>query len=171
VRNPSGPAERHWADQLAAWAIPDHILAAAPESPWAFPPAIFTGPDPAAAASPSRRRSLEELPDGGTVLDVGVGGGAAGLGLAPPAGRIVGVDESADRLAAFITRAGEAGVTAEAVRGRWPDVSVALAPADVVVCHHVFYTSPTWPPSPPPLPTTPVAGWWWSSPASTRWSA
>ena len=135
-------AERRWADQLAAWEIPEEILAAAPEPPWGFPTTIFTGPDPEAAGSPSRHRALEALPEGGTVLDVGVGGGAAGLTLAPPAGRIVGVDESADLLAAFTARAAEAGVVAEAVHGRWPGVSVAVAPADVVVCHHVFYNVP-----------------------------
>ena len=31
-------AARRWADQLAAWAIPDEILATAPESPWSLPP-------------------------------------------------------------------------------------------------------------------------------------
>ena len=25
------------------------------------------------------------------------------------------------------------------VQGRWPDVAASVAPADVVVCHHVFY--------------------------------
>ena len=137
-----GPAARRWAEQLAAWAIPEEILAAAPESPWHFPTTIFAGPDPEAADSPSRRRAREALPEGGTVLDVGVGGGAAGLGLVPPAGRLVGVDESAELLASFAARASERGIAAEQVQGRWPDVAGSVGSADVVVCHHVFYNVP-----------------------------
>ena len=30
-----------WSRQLAAWAIPETVLAAAPESPWGFPPGLF----------------------------------------------------------------------------------------------------------------------------------
>ena len=137
-----GPAARRWAEQLAAWAIPEEILAAAPESPWHFPTTIFASPDPEAADSPSRRRAREALPEGGTVLDVGVGGGAAGLGLVPPAGRLVGVDESAELLASFAARASERGIASEQVQGRWPDVAGSVGSADVVVCHHVFYNVP-----------------------------
>ena len=137
----SAAAER-WAEQLAGWAIPEHIMAQAPESPWWFSPAIFTahvepGPD-----TPSRRRAREALPDGGSVLDVGCGGGRAGLALVPPAGRVVGFDQGADLLAAFTARAGEMGLDHEAVQGSWPDDALSVGPADVVVCHHVAYNVP-----------------------------
>ncbi|MDP9241458.1 MAG: SAM-dependent methyltransferase, partial [Actinomycetota bacterium] len=88
-------AADQWRDELASWAIPDEILAAASESPWGFPVELFRVADavePSMPDTPSRRRALEALPAGGSVLDVGCGGGAASLALAPPAGRLVGVD-------------------------------------------------------------------------------
>src|SRR5512135_2791286 len=97
----SARAER-WAKDLAAWAIPQDILDAAPESPWGFPVELFlrrAQDEP--AETPSRARAREALPDGGSVLDVGCGAGAAARALVPPAGVLIGVDESAEMLAAF----------------------------------------------------------------------
>ncbi|MDP9241427.1 MAG: class I SAM-dependent methyltransferase, partial [Actinomycetota bacterium] len=76
------------------------------------------------------------------VLDVGCGGGAASLALAPPAGRLVGVDPSADLLAEFAAAAQRRGVAAEAVLGTWPAAAGEVETADVVVCHHVTYNIP-----------------------------
>jgi SAM-dependent methyltransferase len=90
-------------------------------------------------ATPSNREAARSLPAGGSVLDVGAGGGAASLPLAGAAGRLVGVDESADMVAAFLAAAEAAGVPAEGVQGRWPEVAGPGRPADVVVCHHVLY--------------------------------
>jgi SAM-dependent methyltransferase len=73
------------------------------------------------------------------VLDVGAGGGAASLPLARAAGRLVAVDESPGMVASFLDAAAAAGVPAEAVAGRWPDVAAEVPAADVVVCHHVLY--------------------------------
>lgn len=134
------PAEKRWAEALAAWAIPDDILRHAPESPWSFPPAVFRAaarrPDPDSA---SLRVAREALGAGGTVLDVGCGGGAAGLALAPPATHVTGVDSSAELLAVFDADAGEAGVAHDVVHGSWPDVATGTPAGDVVVCHHVVY--------------------------------
>ena len=136
-------AARYWADQLAAWAIPEEIMAQAPESPWEFSPALFR-PPPAEPGpdTVSRRRAREALPEGGSVLDVGCGGGAAGLALVPPAGQVTGFDQSADLLAIFSERAAELGIRHEAVRGDWPGDAGRVGPADVVVCHHVAYNVP-----------------------------
>jgi SAM-dependent methyltransferase len=137
-----------WAAALGEWAIPQEILDAAPETPWSFPRALFAWtPERNAAAesdagSPmptSRQRALEALPEGGSVLDVGVGGGRASLPLAPPAGLVVGVDSSEELLAAFGQAAQHVGVDYRAVLGTWPDVAGQVGPADVVVCHHVAY--------------------------------
>jgi len=76
------------------------------------------------------------------VLDVGCGGGAAGLALVPPAGRVVGFDQSADLLDAFSTRANELGVDFDELQGNWPDDHAKAPVADVVVCHHVAYNVP-----------------------------
>lgn len=136
-------ATARWAAQLAAWAIPDAILAAAPESPWGFPPALFQRTAANALASahatPSRRRALEVLAVGGSVLDVGAGAGAASLPLVPPAGSVVAVDEGQAMLDAFAGNASTRGAGHREVLGRWPDVAVDVGPADVVMCHHVVY--------------------------------
>lgn len=136
------PAARRWAETLEAWAIPGEILAAAPESPWSFPQALFARAAARALASPpspSRRRAVQALADGGEVLDVGVGGGAASLALAPPAARLVGVDRSRAMLDGFARAAEAQGVSHQEVEGDWPDVAPEVGAADVVVCHHVAY--------------------------------
>jgi SAM-dependent methyltransferase len=89
--------------------------------------------------SASRRRAAEAIPEGGSVLDVGVGGGRASLSLVPPAALVVGVDSDADLLATFAEGASRLGVAYEAVAGKWPHVADQVAPQDVVVCHHVVY--------------------------------
>lgn len=131
-------AQDRWAEQLASWAIPDEILAQAPQSPWIHPLRMFTvtGEEP---DSPSRGRALEALPDSGSVLDVGSGGGRASLALVPPAGRLVAVDRSEEMLAAYAEAAGARGVQHEEHLGRWPDVEADVPAVDVVVCHHVVY--------------------------------
>jgi SAM-dependent methyltransferase len=134
-------ALERWRAELAGWAIPDEILAAAPESPWGFPAELFRTRAERRPAEPSAttRIALGALGTGGDVLDVGVGGGATSLPLATVATRITGVDESAGMLAGFLASAREAGVEAGTVEGRWPDVSPDATTADVVVCGHVLY--------------------------------
>lgn len=137
-------AAERWSGELAAWAIPAEILDTAPESPWGFPPRIFARAaedalTPTASPSVSAARAREALQQGGTVVDVGIGGGAASLPLAPPATHVTGVDESAGMLAAFAQLARARGLAHTLVEGRWPDVAGRVPPADVVVCHHVFY--------------------------------
>jgi SAM-dependent methyltransferase len=137
----TGALER-WREQLEGWAIPEAILAAAPESPWGCPVGLFRSRARRAGlrpATPSNLEAARHLPPGGSVLDVGAGGGAASLPLAGAAGLLVAVDESADMVAAFLAAADAARVPAEGVEGRWPEAAGLLGPADVVVCHHVLY--------------------------------
>ncbi len=133
----------HWTEALQAWAIPQHILDGAPGSPWGYDPRLFVARAEAAQheQTPSQRRALEALPEGGTVLDVGCGGGAASLPLAAHAGKLIGVDSSADMLSAFARASRNAGVDVETVQGRWPDVAGQTPIADVIVCHHVAYNA------------------------------
>jgi SAM-dependent methyltransferase len=135
-------AAEHWASELAAWAIPEHIMSRATESPWAFTPALFRPPTEPTPDTPSRIRAREALPEGGSVLDVGCGGGAAGLALVPPAGRVTGFDQSQELLDLFTARARELGVGFEAVQGSWPEEAAKVGPGDVVVTHHVAYNVP-----------------------------
>jgi SAM-dependent methyltransferase len=83
--------------------------------------------------------AVDALGDGGSVLDVGCGGGAAGVALVPPAARLTGVDVSAAMLANFTASTARIGIPSNAVEGSWPEVAHRVDPADVVVCHHVVY--------------------------------
>jgi SAM-dependent methyltransferase len=137
-------AEQHWREQLAAWAIPDHIAARATESPWAMPVGYFARRAQRYVERPvgaSYARAVEALDPPGSVLDVGAGAGAASLPLAA-AGAVtdlVAVDTNADMLEALRDRA---RVPVRTIEGRWPDVAGSTPVADVVVCHHVFYNVP-----------------------------
>ncbi len=135
------PADR-WRRSVEAWLVPEAILDQAPEPSQVLDPEMFRWrpeEDAAKPVRPSRRRALEALPEGGSVLDVGVGGGASSLGLVPRAAVITGVDPLEGMLAAFEESARQAGVTAKPVHGRWPDVAAEVEPADVAVCHHAVY--------------------------------
>ena len=125
-------ATERWAAELAAWAIDPDLLAAAPESPYGFPPGLF-GADRGAAATLDAVRAARP----GSVLDVGCGGGAASVPVG--AAELLGVDESPELLARF-TAAGGAGT--RTWLGRWPDVAVQVPAADVVVCANVVYNVP-----------------------------
>lgn len=140
-------AAQRWAEALAAWAIPDEILAQAPESPWRHDPSLFAV-DPAAlpADTPSTEAARAGLPLDGSLLDIGCGGGASSLVLADRAGRITGVDASAEMLGLFAAAADAIGVAHAEVQGRWPDAADSAPDADVVICHHVLYNVADLPP-------------------------
>lgn len=138
----TGAAATRWAEDLQRWAIPEHLLRRAPEDPHRFSVERFSELAAEALRQPPTRtheRVHHALPAGGSVLDVGCGGGAASLPLVPPAGHLVGVDQSAGMLAAFTRAAAERGATTETVEGIWPAVAGATPVADVVVCAHVVY--------------------------------
>jgi SAM-dependent methyltransferase len=142
-RNPvtSGPAAARWRELLQARAIPSEIRAAAPQDPSRHDPARFV-PPVVPEDTPSRRAALQLLaPEGGTVLDVGCGAGAAGLALLPKVSQLTGVDHAEDMLRAFERACTERGVAHRSVHGPWPDVAPEAGAADVVVSHHVGYNT------------------------------
>ena len=136
----SGAGER-WGTALRDWALPEWILDRAPESPYGYPTECFRSRGERSIdrdLTPTTRHALEALPEGGSVLDVGVGGGATSLPLASKASRITGVDASEEMLDAFRRTAASIGpLELVTVLGSWPEV--AVRPADVVVCGHVLY--------------------------------
>jgi SAM-dependent methyltransferase len=147
---PLTEAGRHWAEQLGRWAIPDDIVAQAEVPPWAHDPKTFAVDDTLDPSSPIFELARELLPpNGGSVIDIGCGGGRSSIPLAPRATHITGVDESAAMLERFATAAEAAGVRHHQLRGRWPDVYIEaemrgepLPTADVAVCHHVLFNVP-----------------------------
>lgn len=132
-------AAETWSESLPRWAIPREIVDRAPTSPWIHPVSTFTPKGDLHVGTPSRMRALEALPDGGSVLDVGCGGGRAAFGLVPPAAHVVGVDHQQGMLDVFAAQAAERGTDCTTVLGDWPAVADRTPVADVVVCHHVFY--------------------------------
>jgi SAM-dependent methyltransferase len=134
-----------WRDDLAAWAIPEHILASVPESPWVLPSQVFARRADhlsAEPAGPSFERAWAALDPPGSVLDVGSGAGAACLPLLPRTTALTAVDADAGMLALLADRTRARGVTAHLAAGRWPQLAVQVPLADVVTCHHVFYNVP-----------------------------
>jgi SAM-dependent methyltransferase len=137
VTGPLAAAER-WREQLAAWAIPTAILDRAPESPWRHDVRAFAVDADLDRDTISARWAREVLPPlGGTVLDVGCGGGRSSLALVPPANELIGVDRSGAMLDAFVDAASAVGVVRRTVHGVWPEVASTTPVA--VICHHVVY--------------------------------
>jgi SAM-dependent methyltransferase len=133
-------AAGRWAEQLAAWAIPQHILDQAPGSPYAHDPATFAVDETLDRSVLSAEVARAVLPkSGGSVLDIGCGGGRAAMSLVPPAERVIGVDQQPAMLAAFTDAAAAAGAQSMTIQGTWPDVAIETPIADVVTCHHVAY--------------------------------
>lgn len=138
------PAAARWAELQGGRGVPPEILAAAQADPWVHAPRDFTAPD-VAADTPSRAAAAELLGDGGTVLDVGCGGGAAAFAL-DRLSAVTGVDRQRDMLDQFAAAAAARGVPCRTVLGSWPEVAAAAGAADVVVCHHVLHNVVDLPP-------------------------
>jgi SAM-dependent methyltransferase len=138
-------AAARWAELQSGRGIPAEILARAEADPWLFPAADFTAPA-TPADTPSRRAALDLLGAAGSVLDVGCGGGAAAIGLVPPADHLTGVDQQQDMLDGFAAAATAHGVPQRTVLGRWPERAAEAGRADVVLCHHVLHNVIDLPP-------------------------
>ena len=136
-------AALRWAGLLSGWGLPQAIIERAPESPWGHEPRRFAVDETLDRDTMSARWAREVLPPvGGTVLDVGCGGGRSSLTLVPPASELIGVDRSGAMLDEFVAAASAIGVARRTVHGAWPDVADQTPVADVVVCHHVLYDVP-----------------------------
>lgn len=131
-------AAEAWKRDLASWAIPQEILDQAEERPWIHPPALFQIPA-VIPDSLSHQRAREAMPEGGSVLDIGCGGGVGAFAITPPAAHVIGVDHQQEMLDIFAQNARERGATAETFLGMWPDLAEVTPVADVVTVHHVAY--------------------------------
>lgn len=137
-----GAADR-WARQLDEWSIPEEILANAPQTPFVFTPEMFAAaPAGSFARSRSSEIAMSAVPDNGTVLDVGCGGGAAAFALVPRATHLIGTDRQQNMIDLFLATAEDRDVRASGVCGSWPAVAEDVPVADVVVCHNVLYNAP-----------------------------
>jgi SAM-dependent methyltransferase len=133
-------AVARWEAALSAWALPERVLAAAEIDPWGHDVASFSVDDRVDRDTTSARWAREVLPPlGGTVLDVGCGGGRSTLPLIPPATEVIGVDRVGAMLDQYLAMGDRAGVARRTVHGTWPDVAEMTPAADVAVCHHVLF--------------------------------
>jgi len=131
-----------WREDLAAWAIPDHIMTAVTESPWVLPTSVFARRADKYTASPqgeSFERAWAALDPPGSVLDIGAGAGAASLPLAARITELNAVDTSQEMLDLLADRAAASHVPVRTVRGSWPECASQVPAADLVTCHHVLY--------------------------------
>ena len=131
-------AASKWREDLASWAIPKEILDGAETKPWIHPPAVFQIPK-VIPDSPSLQRIREALTSGGSILDIGCGGGIASFGCTPPANHVAGVDQQQEMLDLYSENAKKFNVSSETFLGDWPDISNQVPTADVVTAFHVVY--------------------------------
>jgi 2-polyprenyl-3-methyl-5-hydroxy-6-metoxy-1,4-benzoquinol methylase len=137
-----GALLERWRSDLAAWAIPEHIMNAVSESPWVLPRTVFARRADRVAAAPSGpsfERAWAALDPPGSVLDIGSGAGAASLPLLPRCTALTAVDTEADMLALLADRVTSSGIEPKLIVGRWPDTADEAGTVDVVTCHHVTY--------------------------------
>ena len=127
-----------WKDDLEAWAIPPEIINQAEESPWIHPPILFQLPSNIVDTF-SHQMAREALPEQGSVLDIGCGGGIAAFALTGKVKNAIGVDHQPEMLTMFNENAAKRGLTSEVFEGFWPAVESKVSKADVVTCHHVVY--------------------------------
>ena len=135
-------AARYWAEQLAAWAIPDELLDAVDESPYGWPVRLWRRRAEAAEAAPEPETTgiVRDLAGpGGSILDIGAGTGRASLPLAEEGHPLVAVEKDPGMAAGLRAEAAERGVTVAVVEGAWPDVAAQVGEADVVMSANVVY--------------------------------
>src|SRR5262249_21740829 len=144
-RRVGGTAADRWREMQEARGIPLEILAKAPESPWKHDPKHFRAPGEP-PDTPSRDAALALLERGGTVLDVGCGGGGAWLAAAARGAALAGADHTAGMLEVFAADGAARGVTHRTVLGEWPAAADEAGAADAVLSPHVAYNPVALPP-------------------------
>jgi len=135
-------AAARWRAYLEAWALPPELVAAVPDSPYAWPAGLYRRAQEAEAAgppTPTARRVLGLLPPGGSLLDVGAGTGRASLPLALLGHPVTAVERNPAMVSGLRSGAVAAGVTVRVVEGSWPEAAGAAGRHDVAVCAHVVY--------------------------------
>lgn len=131
---------KNWQDQLASWAIPQHIIEQAPTSPWIHPVELFEiAPDQLLSQTPATTAALAGLKNEKSVLDIGCGGGKATFELSANIKKAIGVDHQAVMLDRYREIARLKNIEVETYLGDWPQIESEVPVAEVVLVHHVLY--------------------------------
>jgi SAM-dependent methyltransferase len=131
-------SSQKWKSDLEAWSIPKEIIDKAPESPWIHPPSLFQIPK-LIEMTPSHQKAFDVLPEGGSILDIGCGGGIAAFAMGSKASLVIGVDHQSEMLDMFTENAKERNIDSKVYEGFWPEIAPEVEVADVAVAHHVVY--------------------------------
>ncbi len=138
-----GPAAARWRGQLEAWAIPQELLDAVPDSPYSWPPELWkrrTEAQEQAADEPETTAIVRSLlPEGGTLLDVGAGTGRASLTLAAAGHPLTAVERNPGMAEGLRAEADRLGVPVTVIEAAWPEAAAAAGTHDVALCAHVVY--------------------------------
>ncbi len=132
-----------WRSELEAWAIPQELLDAVPDSPYSWPPELWKRRTAAheesheEAATTGLVRGM--LPPGGSLLDVGAGTGRASLPLAVEGWALTAVEKNPGMAQGLREEAQRLGVEVTVVEGAWPDVADEAGEHDVAMAAHVVY--------------------------------
>lgn len=127
-----------WKEALESWALPQSIIDQAEESPWIHPPALFSLPE-VISMTPSHQAVADVLREGGSILDIGCGGGIAAFAHTGRVGEVIGVDHQTEMLTMFAKNAEERSISHKEFEGFWPAIAPEVPGADVVTVHHVVY--------------------------------
>ncbi len=135
-------AAARWRAELEAWAIPQELLDAVPDSPYAWPPELWKRRTMAAEEGdePETTGVVRRLiGDGGTLLDVGAGTGRASLPLAAEGHPLTAVEKNPGMALGLREEAERVGVEVAVIEGAWPEVAAEAGSHDVAMSAHVVY--------------------------------
>ncbi len=134
-------AAGRWASQLEAWAIPQHLLDAVPDSPYTWPVELWRRMqrDERTGATATLRVVLGMLGDQGTLLDVGGGTGRASLPAAAAGHPLTAVEPSPEMAEGLRSEAERLGVAVRVIEDSWPEAADAVGGHDVVLSANVVY--------------------------------
>jgi len=138
----STAAER-WRRDLEAWAIPQHLLDAVPESPHGWPTHLWHRmQETESGESPTRVVLLDLLGEQGTLLDVGAGTGRASLPIAALGHPVTAVEPTPGMVEGLRHEAASRGLTVPVIEASWPAASSMTDRHDVVLSADVVYDVP-----------------------------
>jgi len=135
-------AAARWRAYLEGWALPADLLAAVPDSPYAWPADLYRRRQRADAGSPptaTTRTVIGLLPPGGSLLDIGAGTGRVSLPIAARGYSLTAVERNSGMAAELRAEAEAAELEVRVIEGSWPEAASEAGRHDVVVCSHVVY--------------------------------